>query len=79
MKAHYQSHYNLAPLHTQLNTTLPPAPLIPTHSEADSNKETFVFTSRTRPNLFVLSANKYAVLKAVLKRRSYGLRYTRKW
>ncbi len=30
-------------------------------------------------NLLVLSSNKNAVLKAVLKKKSYGLRYTRVW
>ena len=82
MNAHYTPHFNLAPMHTELNTDIPPAVQLASSSHngtISTTTEGIILEPRGIPRLFVLSANKYAVLKAVLKKKSYGLNYTRKW
>ena len=70
---------------TRLNTNLPllggKYHLHQNHKKANSEVEIILVRKKKLPkiNFLVLRTTKNTVLKAVLKRKSYGLRYTRKW
>lgn len=81
----YQTHHNLPEYVKKLNINLPLLPQYQTSNKTNPKlpSETAIILASAkkapRRNFLVLKRTKNAVLKAILKRKSYGLRYTQIW
>jgi hypothetical protein len=78
---HINRYYNQG-LNTELPLLTQQTLIKQKDKDADSDTMLIFASDNTKfslSNLLILSTSKNAVLKAVLKKKSYGLRYTRIW